>query len=210
MSGTLNGMNTASESSLHESEMGTLTTPQFSAISTHSLIKASPQAIRDWLMLSLADFRASHIVQQESSLEKTTQRTDGLQQEKSFAKYDQSSASWRTCLGLFPSDTSEKFSGTWPKWGSMRNGELFQQPQPAQTMYERGSGYLPTPTAHNAKEGAYPAEYARNTPTLAAVLGGKINPHRQEWMMGFPIGWTGLQPVAMDKFQSWLRAHGRF
>ncbi len=27
----------------------------------------------------------------------------------------------------------------------------------------------PTPTAHNAKEGGYPAEYTRNTPTLTAV-----------------------------------------
>lgn len=27
----------------------------------------------------------------------------------------------------------------------------------------------PTPTAHNAKEGAYPAEYTRNTPSLTAV-----------------------------------------
>lgn len=190
--------------------MDTSTTPPYSAISTHSLIKASPQAIKDWLMLSLEDSRASHTVQPESSLEKTTQKTVGLQPERSFAKYDQSSASWKTSLGLFPSDTSEKFSGTWPKWGSMRNGGLFQQHQPVQTMFVRGSGYLPTPTAHNAKEGAYPAEYARNTPTLAAALGGKINPHRQEWMMGFPIGWTGLQQVEMGRFQSWLLAHGRF
>ena len=186
------------------------TTPQFSATSIHSLVKGSPQAIKEWLMLSLADSLANPTAQPVSSAEKTTQKTDGLQHEKSFAKYDQTSASWKTCLGLFPLDTSEKFSGTWPKWGSMRNGELFQQPQPAQTMFVRGSGYLPTPTAHNAKEGAYPAEYARNTPTLAAVLGGKINPHRQEWMMGFPIGWTGLQPVEMGKFQLWQQAHGRF
>lgn len=210
MSGTLNGMNTASESLPPESEMDCSTMPQFSAISRHSLIKASPEAIKDWLMLSLADSHASHTVQPGSSLEKTIQRTDGLQQEKSFAKYDQSSASWRMCLGLFPSDTSEKFSGTWPKWGSMRNGELFQQPQPAQTMYERGSGYLPTPTAHNAKEGAYPAEYARNTPTLAAVLGGKINPCRTEWMMAWPIGWSDLKPLGTDKLESWLQAHGKY
>jgi len=184
------------------------TTPQFSAISTHSLIKASPQAIKEWLMLSLADSHASHTVQQVGSAEKTTPKTDGLQQEKSFAKYDQSSACWKTCLGLFPWDTLEKFSGTWPKWGSMRNGELFQQQQPVQTMFVRGSGYLPTPTAHNAKEGAYPAEYARNTPTLAAVLGGKINPNRTEWMMGWPRNWTSLQELSdlkqsgMDKFLS--------
>lgn len=208
MSGTLSGINTVSESSQLESEMDCSTAPQYSAISTHSLIKGSPQAIKDWLMSSLEDSRASHTAQPESSSEKTTLKTDGLQQGKSFARYDQSSASWRTCLGLFPSDTSGKFSGTWPKWGSMRNGELYQQQQPVQTMFARGSGYLPTPTAHNAKEGAYPAEFTRNTPTLAAVLGGKINPNRTEWMMGWPIGWTDLQPLEMVKWESWQRAHG--
>lgn len=122
----------------------------------------------------------------------------------------QSSACWKTSLGLFPSDTSEKFSGTWPKWGSMRNGELFHQPQPVQTMFARGSGYLPTPTAHNSKEGAYPAEYTRNTPTLAAVLGGKIAPPRTEWMMGWPIGWSDLKPLETDSLLLWQRAHGKY
>ena len=50
------------------------------------------------------------------------------------------------------------------------------------------------PTAHNAKEGAYPAEYTRNTPTLAAVLGGKINPAFSEQLMGFPLNHTDLKP----------------
>jgi hypothetical protein len=50
----------------------------------------------------------------------------------------------------------------------------------------------PTPTAHNAKEGAYPAEYTRKTPTLAAQAGGALNPTWVEWLMGFPIGHTDL------------------
>jgi len=50
----------------------------------------------------------------------------------------------------------------------------------------------PTPTAHNAKEGAYPAEYLRKTPTLAAEAGGKLNPQWVEWLMGFPDGHTDL------------------
>lgn len=192
------------------------TTPQFSAISIHSSVKGTPDDIEEWLMQSLADSLASHTAQPVSNEEKTTQKTDGLQQEKSFAKYDQISASWKTCLGLFPSDTSEKFSGTWPKWGSMRNGELFQQQQPVQTMFVRGSGYFPTPTAHNAKEGAYPAEYARNTPTLAAALGGKINPNRTEWMMGWPRNWTSLHDLSdlkqsgMDKFLLQQQQPGQF
>lgn len=66
---------------------------------------------------------------------------------------------------------------------------------------------LPTPTAHNAKEGGYPAEGTRNTPTLGWEVGGKIPPILTEWMMGWPIGWTDLEPLATDKFRLWLQQH---
>ena len=49
-----------------------------------------------------------------------------------------------------------------------------------------------TPTAHNAKETAAPSEYNRNTPTLAAQVGGSLNPAWVEWLMGFPTGHTDL------------------
>ena len=51
------------------------------------------------------------------------------------------------------------------------------------------------------KEGGYPAEYTRNTPTLTAVAmisekkshsSGYLNPDWVEWLMGVPTGWTNL------------------
>jgi len=57
----------------------------------------------------------------------------------------------------------------------------------------------PTPTAHNFKETNAPSEKNRNTPTLAAQAGGKLNPPWVEWLMGWPIGWTDLKPLVMDK-----------
>ena len=60
----------------------------------------------------------------------------------------------------------------------------------------------PTPTAHNAKEMAAPSEYQRNTPTLAAQAGGALNPPWVEWLMGWPIGWTDLRPLATDRCHS--------
>jgi hypothetical protein len=36
----------------------------------------------------------------------------------------------------------------------------------------------------------------------------QIHPEEWEWMMGWPIGWTALEPLATDKFQQWLHAHG--
>ena len=57
----------------------------------------------------------------------------------------------------------------------------------------------PTPTCHNSKEGAFPAEYSRKTPTLATHAGGKLNPTWVEWLMGWPLGWTDLKPLETDK-----------
>ena len=51
----------------------------------------------------------------------------------------------------------------------------------------------PTPTAHNAKETNAPSESGRNTPTLAAQVGGKLNPDWVSWLMGFPIGFAKLK-----------------
>ncbi len=45
---------------------------------------------------------------------------------------------------------------------------------------------------------------------LTAVVGGDdglLAPRFAEWMMGFPDGWTGFEPVEKDKFQSWLQQH---
>jgi hypothetical protein len=67
---------------------------------------------------------------------------------------------------------------------------------------------LPTPTAHNAKEGGYPSEHQRNTPTLAAVLGGKINPQYTEWMMGWPLDHTALRQSETVKSRSKPQSHG--
>lgn len=73
----------------------------------------------------------------------------------------------------------------------------------------------PTPVSHNAKElTACPSNLNRKTPglgTLAAwgKLGtpGKLNPPWTEWLMGWPLGWTDLKPLAMDKYRSWLQQH---
>ena len=40
------------------------------------------------------------------------------------------------------------------------------------------------------------------------VIGGKLNPTWVEWLMGWPLEWTALKPLAMDKYLSWLQQHG--
>jgi hypothetical protein len=76
----------------------------------------------------------------------------------------------------------------------------------------KAQGKVPTwttPTAHNAKETNAPSESERNTPTLAAQVGGKLNPAWVEWLMGWPLGWTDLKPLETDKYHLWLQQHGK-
>lgn len=126
-----------------------------------------------------------------------------------FAKWNQATCSWRTPhCSLFEELTPSL--ETWPRWGLMRDGECSIALNSEQIMRGKGfSSLLPTPTAHNAKEGAYPAELTRNTPTLAAQIGGKINPDWNEWRMGWPLKWTGLEPLETARFQVWRDSHGR-
>jgi len=76
----------------------------------------------------------------------------------------------------------------------------------------------PTPTSRDHKDGT--AKSCENVPVNALLgravhVGGTptpqmtLNPAWVEWLMGWPIGFTDLEPLAMDRFQQWLRSHGR-
>jgi hypothetical protein len=44
---------------------------------------------------------------------------------------------------------------------------------------------------------------------VMATDNGQLNPMWVEWLMGWPLGWTKLKPLAMDRFQEWLQQHGK-
>ncbi len=66
----------------------------------------------------------------------------------------------------------------------------------------------PTPTVQDAANNGGPSQANRNTPPLNSVGGGALNPSWVEWLMGWPIGWTDLQPSEMARFQAWWHSHG--
>jgi hypothetical protein len=68
----------------------------------------------------------------------------------------------------------------------------------------------PTPTAQDAKNNGAPSQMERNTKPLNAEVGGPLNPTWVEWLMGWPIGWTDLEPLETDRFRQWQNSHGRF
>lgn len=88
-------------------------------------------------------------------------------------------------------------------WGMTQNGVCLDVASSAQTISEPECSLLPTPTRHNGKEGAYPAEHTRNTPSLAAQIGGKINPDWNEWRMGCPLRWSSLDAMPISDYILW-------
>jgi hypothetical protein len=99
------------------------------------------------------------------------------------------------------------------KRGTSKNPSAKTRPSGAQKQLSLNDAVkmYSTPTARDWKDnGKSPAELARNSETLACQAGGKLNPPWVEWLMGWPIGWTDLKPLEMDKFQQWRRSHGEF
>lgn len=43
---------------------------------------------------------------------------------------------------------------------------------------------------------------------LATFVGGSLNPTWTEWLMGWPLGWTEIRSLEMDRYQQWRRSHG--
>ena len=109
----------------------------------------------------------------------------------------------------------ETESGLWPTplaSDGTKNGSdslaRAVQPELQKTFRKNAKQTWTTPTAHMAKEGGFPSEHERNTPTLSAQAGGKLNPTWVEWLMGWPLEWTDLKPLETDKFQQWRQQHG--
>lgn len=45
---------------------------------------------------------------------------------------------------------------------------------------------------------------------VMASHGGQLSADWTEWLMGWPTGWTALEPLATDRFPLWSRSHGTF
>ena len=163
----------------------------------------------------------------------------GQKWQGSLAKFDRSTSSWKTAQPSLFVDLNESLV-TWPRSGMTVDGQCWELPTLALRTSATDSGLWPTPTvsgnynrkgaskhsgdglatrvrnfatptARDWKSGkASQATMDRNSRPLSEQIGGSLNPTWVEWLMGWPLGWTDLQPLAMDKFQQWLQEHGRF
>ena len=78
-------------------------------------------------------------------------------------------------------------------------GKVQAWPTPSASMGNRGTQAEWTPM----RKSGHTAQYTLNQ-ALRDSTGkiGKPNPSWTEWLMGWPMGWTDLKPLVMDKFHS--------
>ena len=70
----------------------------------------------------------------------------------SSVRWDHDSSSWKT-VPSSPGAVSTSFSGTWPRWGTMRAGVCSERVTPARPTSASGSGSWPTPNKMDALDG---------------------------------------------------------
>lgn len=142
---------------------------------------------------------------------------------ESFARFDPNSFSWKTRQHLLHGGFAE-YSESFPRWGSMRNGECSALAPLVPHIHGRGCSWWPTPVMTDHKRGkGSPAHRLANGravvdrpsksrfgATLPDILGGTPNPTWIEWLMAWPENWTACESLAMDKFHAWRQAHGGF
>ena len=126
---------------------------------------------------------------------------------ESFVRFDRDSRSWKTHQCFFDAVLPES-SVTLPAMGMMRAGVLLVAASSALHMTGRECGcWLGTPTATMTVRSL--DWRLGNLPSPRELCGG-LTPHPEwvEWLMGWPIGWSGIEPLGVDKFRPWWRSFG--
>lgn len=135
----------------------------------------------------------------------------------SFAKYDRTLCLWKTHQCSLLGDW-EPFSETWPRWGLMLNGECWERTMLVALTKDTASGLLPTPMATDWKGGTASIRKDTGKQRLdqfrdwCKSLHGLTYPipGHSEAVMMWPVGWSDLKPLAMDKFRQWRQRHSGF
>jgi len=178
------------------------------------------------LTLYLEDFPVKTFPQQEmETVWKENGPECGHKWLELLARYDPITFMWKTPQCSLLEDYTE-FSETCPKWGLMQNGVLYQQQSAVLPIEETGSGFWPTPVASDCTGGKSNTVHYKNqrfvriSQTTGTEFGAKLsasyhlmtgNPLPEsfsEWMMGWPLGWTDLKPLGMDRYRLWRQQHG--
>jgi len=135
-----------------------------------------------------------------------------------LAKFDPNTSSLKTAQCSLLEEEPELLQ-TLPRSGMTRNGMLWERQTLVYATKEKGFGYWPTPTATDWKatgkietlkrQGVKEEAGHQNRPQYhyARLCNMKMPLLAQEILMLWPLGWTDLKPLEMDKFQQWQQQH---
>ena len=165
-------------------------------------------------------FREASLAKTFPLLEKEQELTENAAEcgntwPESLAKYDLPTFSWKTrqCL-LFAG--SDECLETFPRWGMMRGGELWELATPEHLTNGNESGFWPTPQMVDYKGTSSGSKFQQRNAQFSTwangeVISGTIYPHPDFYdaLMAWPTGWSALSALGTDKFQQWLRSHGK-
>lgn len=178
--------------------------------------------VDEWIS-SLGESRASRIALPASNSEARTSETSSMSSSESLAKWDPATSSWRMSGGSSLQTELGDLLEVWPSSFSIRRGVLFKRSVLERLRDESDFLFWPTPRTitGGAESAARKRELGRKKAgggdlqaaakewsithghrDLMMSLGGKstskdilgLSPKFVEALMGFPIGWTVLEP----------------
>lgn len=185
---------------------------QFGTMCEHSLVGRGA----DTSMSSAADSPARISAQQANTRASTDPSLDyGESLRASLARFGLDLRLLKT-HHTYEATGSLEYSGILPAWGMMLGGVYWGLATSAPRISEIASGYLPTPTTIGNELAPSMRKHAchRRLMALLPQLRKDLNcPGKgpwvafREWLMGWPIGWTGLEPLETGKYLAWLHWH---
>ena len=169
----------------------------------------------DLLMWYREDFLAkTYPVQAREQVLKEKDQVCGNTWRELSVKYDLDLSTWRTVHCLLNEELHWS-SVTLPRWGMIVSGVLYQRQTAERPISGTGSGLWLTPSANEDAAGTPNGKMQKmlgNDPRIRGTTktewaAGTLNPTWVEWLMGWPLGWTDLKPLATGKFLEWQQQH---
>ena len=184
------------------------------------------------LMSSLLGSPVKDSRSQANKEEQPTPETNGRKRNELSKKFDQAELFSKTSRES--ESTSESWPEILPIWGMIQGGELFPLEKPEPCTFGRDGIVWPTPRSRDWKAGYGPrylrkrssplpdtVDYNENYETIwptpnaheprlgyqdrsKGKKGTRLNPDWVEWLMGWPIGWTSLDPLPAENFDAWV------
>jgi len=115
-------------------------------------------------------------------------------------------------------EASTEFSPALPSWGTMRRGAVSERKRPADLARGGGCGSWPRPTASMSTHGwgqtrqrqgnRYGKQVRENVKREKEAQGWRPRVNLLEWILGWPIGWSGLEPLVTGRTRDWLLSLG--